>query len=691
MKPTYSELELKMKELEQQVAGLKGMVTAQRKRAEKYRSFSEAGFEAIFINDNGMLKDANNRYFDMFGYEPVELLNKQVIPLTIAPEFYEQLLKRVHSGYTEPYQVVGIRKDGSRFPIEIQAKQVRYEGSKLRVAAIRDISERKRAEDVLWESEEKYRKLFSTIHSGVMIIDEQTRDIIDVNVAALYTYGYSREEFLSLKYIDITAEQEDSEEAIQQLLAGERQYFPLRYHRKKDGTKFPVEIFATSFSLQGRRVLCGIFHDISVRKKAEQALISAKEAAEAANRAKSEFLANMSHELRTPMNAILGMNRLALKTGLTKEQGNYLATVEEAGESLLKIIDNVLDFSKIEAGQLAMEERAFNLREISTFLQDRFALKVREKGLSLTCRLPADVPVALLGDETRLRQVLVHLVENAIKFTETGGVSILVEQVQNNEEAICLRFAVSDTGPGIAEGDQEQIFNNFTQADSSMTRMYGGTGLGLALCKKLTLLMGGKIWLESRYGQGATFSFTANFKKEPEGTGNRGLVAQRKTRVNGKLSVLQILLVEDNPFNRDLARIVLEKKGNRVTTATTGLEALELMTRQSFGAILMDIQMPEMDGITATKLIRLCEKQKNVAVREHNELIRRINNKIYGTHTPIIAMTAHAMSGDKYLCVQAGMDEYLTKPFRPEEVFTALRDVTARSTVDVRRSPRGYS
>ena len=270
--------------------------------------------------------------------------------------------------------------------------------------------------------------------------------------------------------------------------------------------------------------------------------------------------------------------------------------------------------------------------------------------------------------------------ENAIKFTEAGGISIFVEQVHNNGDEVCLKFGVADTGPGIAEKDQEQLFNSFTQADSGMTRLHGGTGLGLALCKKLTLLMGGKIWVETRYGQGATFYFTAKFKKAPVGTVSRVFVGERTamTEKEEHLSALRILLVEDNQFNRDLARIVLEKKGSTVTTATTGLEALELMARQSFGAILMDIQMPEMDGITATKLIRLCENKKDAAAREHNDLIRKVNNKIYGTHTPIIALTAHAMSGDRYLCVKAGMDDYLTKPFHPDEVFTALRGVTAQ-------------
>ncbi len=649
----------------------------ERKRAEEKVRENEQLFRSIFENAQigiGVFKideqklSPNRALQEMLGYSEKELSHLETWDQITPPDESAADAKRygelVHGKREkDEWEQCLVRRDGRIVITSVRFSLLRdATGRPQYVASLQeDITERRRTEDALRESESYNKLLFQESIIPMLVLDCETRRYVDCNRAAALINGYSRrEEMLGKTTLDVSAPtQYDGTDtptaALKRSKLGQEKghsIFEWR-HQRPDGTIWDAEVHLTTFTHHGRKQFQLTLVDITERKDAERALRQAKELAEEATKMKSDFLANMSHEIRTPMNAILGMTHLALKTELTPRQSDYLNKTKVAAQSLLGLINDVLDFSKIEAGKLEMENASFHLDNVLENLSSVVSQKACDKNLEFLIAAPHDLPVNIVGDALRLGQVLINLVNNAVKFTDHGEVVVAVTLEEKLSDRIKLKFSVRDSGIGMTPEQTARLFRPFTQADTSTTRKYGGTGLGLSISKRLVEMMGGEIGVESQHGTGSTFRFTAWFGLGPG--------EPKRKRFIPDLVGVRVLVVDDNEQAREILCDVLRGFSLRADSAASGEEAIQKVasadSQDPYRVVLMDWQMPGMDGLQASRQI--------------------VRSKL-SKHTPkIVMVTAFGREDLQTQAQQVGIDGYLLKPVTPSLLYDTLVELLA--------------
>ncbi len=615
-----------------------------------------------------MEKSLSVHFFEAGGLGPEQLLYASEGASGDPLPRFERVTEMEMAG--QPFQL-GWRR-GPKFPVT-QNRPALWAGASLAIAtlllaglvtSLQSVGRRANAiaakrTGELVASEERFRHAFDLAGIGMALVALDGR-FTRVNKSLCEIVGYREAELLQKTFQDITHPDDLAADLalLRELIAGHRRFYQMEkryFHR--DGHVVWIRLTASLELDPAGAPLHGIaqIEDITERKRLEEKLATARDQAVEASRLKSEFLATMSHEIRTPMNGVIGMTALLRDTPLNGTQAEYVRTIESSGESLLAIINDILDYSKIEAGRIELEIAPFNLRECVDDTVDLFAAQAREKKVKLATTLAPEVPLHVAGDAARLRQILVNVLGNAVKFTDVGeiSVSLTAEPVDAATGRQQLSFVVRDTGIGIPPEGMDRLFKSFSQVDASMSRRFGGTGLGLAISKRLAGLMGGKMWAESEPGRGSIFHFTVVV--EPRAAPS--IATPRPTEAApdptlGQRCPLRLLIAEDNPVNQRVANLLLQRLGYRATTVGNGLEALAALELTDYDAILMDVEMPELDGCEATRRIRA---RRPTSVRPW-----------------IIALTAGAMQDDRERALAAGMNDFLTKPVRPDALSGAL-------------------
>jgi hypothetical protein len=640
---------------------------AERQRADLRRDLESQKFALdqhaiVSVTDTeGRILYANEKFCALTGYTHEELVgtHHRIVSSGVhPPEFYATLWRTIASGQVWHGEICNRSKSGALHWVDASIVPLAgADGRPERYIAIRtDITERKRIESTLREQVRFWNELLDAIPVAIYFKDAQGR-FLGMNRALEWLFDIDRRSAIGRTSAQVFSDGYADEhiERDRELLARpSRQSYEMEMPLP-DGTPRTLYYSKASMTDAGGAVtgMIGVIFDTTERKVLERRLEDAKDAAEGANRAKSQFLANMSHEIRTPMNGIIGMTDLVLDTRLSAVQRDYVETVRQSADALMEIINDLLDLSKIEAGRLELESIDFELRELLDHLAKPIALSAQRKGLALRLELGAALPRIARGDPVRLRQVLVNLLGNAVKFTERGAVTLAVDSrdagpsLLGEPRSLWLDCEVRDTGLGIPADKLDLIFDAFAQADSSTTRRFGGTGLGLAITRRIVEAMGGEIGVASMPGEGSRFRFSIRLLEgmapadaPAASTGPRHAVPAR---------ALRVLLAEDNPVNQKLAQLMLQRLGHASVVAGNGEEAVALVAREPFDLVLMDMQMPVVDGIEATRRIRAT-----------------------GATLPIVAMTANAMEADRVRCIEAGMNGFLAKPVRGPELAAVI-------------------
>ncbi len=623
--------------------------------------------DSIIVTDRaGIITYWNAGATELFGYSSEEMLGRT--PALLYPEADPAALARDLAAIAEGNEYVGEwqgrHKDGTLLWVDLKVTLLR-DGVGAAVGYIgvaREITARHQAEEGLRHSEQTFRLLMEAAPIGICVLNAQDR-FEAVNDAYCALTGYTREELLAAQVGDLHPPEERAAHMGRlhaRSAAGRSEPVEFTLRTRTGERRTVLGRGATIMGADGQPRRLGFVVDITERKTAEEVLRRANAALERASRAKSAFLATMSHEIRTPLNGVIGLTSLLQATPLSPQQSEYVSALHASGEGLLGLISDILDFSKIEAGQLSLEVRTFDPRRLVGEVVGLFTAQARAKGLGLNAQVDPLVPALLAGDAGRLRQVLLNLLGNALKFTAQGEVEIAVSLVEESAEGALVRVAVRDTGIGIAPEAQAAMFEPFTQADASTTRRYGGTGLGLAIARRLVEAMGGQIGVESAPGQGSTFWLTLRLARNgaaedvnPAAPPARAMPGRRG----------RVLVAEDNAINRLVVVGLLQSLGCEVETVEDGRQAAEAVGRGHYDLVLMDLHMPELDGFAATAAIR-----------------RREGADGQGRHTPIVALTADALAGDAEKSRAAGMDDHLAKPLTRERLAAVLeRWVTPRA------------
>ena len=619
----------------------------------RFKAFAlEHASDAImWFDEGGMVAYANAAAMGLLGYGEGDFLGSNLFDFVSGfhadrwPHQWEQLVQAGGGMFRTSL----IPRNGRRIPVDLTLRVLEYEGMRYGFLNARDISERIRQEAAL----RKLSFVASRTDNAVIITDTESR-VEWVNDGFTRMTGFSLAEVRGQAPAYLLNGPETDPETIGRIRTALAEEIPFSGELpgyRKDGSPFWLQLALNPVFDDARRLVCyiAIESDVTERKAQEAELEDARRRAESASRTKSEFLAGMSHEIRTPLNTMIGMSDLLRETRLDSDQQRYVDLFEASGNALLSLINDILDVSKIEAGHLELENIPFDVRTLAREIEEMFRFRVAEKGLHLDTVCPPDVPGAVMGDPARIRQVLVNLVGNAIKFTDSGGVTLMIRKTGPHTSPL-LSVSVADTGIGISEEKLSQIFEPFTQADASMNRRFGGTGLGLTISRRLVGLMDGEIRAESRPGKGSTFSFDIPLVEGelPEREEDSGAEPIR-------LPSARILLVDDFPDNRFVIRSYLKESGVFIQEVENGREALAAAFREDWDLVLMDMQMPEMDGLSALRALRAKEAEEG------------------RKRTPILMVTAHALESEERICREAGADAYLTKPLKKKRLLEALR------------------